>query len=78
MSSIGKIFTVLNLILAAAFLGWAVHAVNANNEFKTKFEKEQADRAAVEKTLNAEVAKAKDDVKEVRAAREAAIQERGQ
>jgi hypothetical protein len=33
MSTIAKIFTVLNVILAAAFLGWAANAVQLNNKY---------------------------------------------
>lgn len=39
MSSIGKIFIVLNLALAGAFFGWAVHAHNVNADWKGKYEK---------------------------------------
>ncbi len=42
MSTIAKIFTVLNVILAAAFLGWAANAVQLNTDYKTKLEQEQA------------------------------------
>ena len=42
MSTIAKIFTILNLVLAAAFLGWAANAVNTNTEWKAKYEKEEA------------------------------------
>ncbi|MBM3976895.1 MAG: hypothetical protein FJ299_07895 [Planctomycetes bacterium] len=39
MSSIGKIFTIVNLVLAAAFLGWAISALNTANNFKADLEK---------------------------------------
>jgi multidrug efflux pump subunit AcrA (membrane-fusion protein) len=42
MSPIGKIFAVLNLILAAAFLGWASNALSASGKFKAKWEDEVA------------------------------------
>lgn len=41
MSPIGRIFLVLNLILAAAFLGWAANALATSQEYKTKWEEEQ-------------------------------------
>lgn len=38
MSPIGKIFAVLNLILAAAFLGWASNALTASGKYKSQWE----------------------------------------
>jgi hypothetical protein len=51
MSTIAKIFTVLNVILAAAFLGWAANTVQLNNEFKAKYESEQAAHNETKKLL---------------------------
>jgi colicin import membrane protein len=51
MSTIAKIFTVLNVILAAAFLGWAASAVTTNNEFKENLAKEQAAHNETKKLL---------------------------
>ena len=36
MSSIGRIFVILNLILAAAFLGWASTMLSQGSEWKQK------------------------------------------
>jgi len=36
MSSIGKIFVVLNLVLAAAFVGWAANAVSTSGDWMKK------------------------------------------
>lgn len=56
MSPIGKIFAVLNLILAAAFLGWASNALTASGKYKTKYDDElaahQADTQAWEEREN--------------------------
>ena len=56
MSSIGKILTVLNLVLAAAFFGWAAHAVNSNQDWKVKHEKVSAEYAALKKVTGEEAA----------------------
>lgn len=65
MSSLGKIFIVLNLVLAGAFFGWAYNAYNTNAEFKAKYEKEMADHAASKKALEADVAKLKAEGQEL-------------
>lgn len=54
MSTIAKIFTVLNVILAAAFLGWAANAVQLNNDFKLKLEQEQVKSADLQKSMGEE------------------------
>lgn len=54
MSSIAKIFTVLNVILAAAFLGWAANAVSMNNDYKAKLDKSMADHEVTKKELGTE------------------------
>jgi myosin heavy subunit len=54
MSTIAKIFTVLNVILAAAFLGWAANAVQLNNDFKRDLEKKTADYTALEAQMGTE------------------------
>ena len=46
MSPIGRIFVVLNLILSAAFLGWAANALSTTNDWRKKYSDEQAARAA--------------------------------
>lgn len=46
MSSIGRIFVILNLILAAAFLGWASTMLSKGNEWKQQYEEVQQDLAA--------------------------------
>jgi hypothetical protein len=46
MSPIGRIFIVLNLILAAAFLGWAANALATTDNYREQLEQANADSAA--------------------------------
>jgi myosin heavy subunit len=46
MSPIGRIFVVLNLILSAAFLGWAANALSTTQDWQKKYNEEKAARAA--------------------------------
>lgn len=56
MSPIGRIFIVLNLILSAAFLGWAANALQKTEEYKKQLTEAQAkhadELAAKEKELS--------------------------
>jgi len=54
MSTIAKIFTVLNVILAAAFLGWASNTVQLNNDYREKLDKKTADYVELEKAMGTE------------------------
>jgi hypothetical protein len=54
MSPIGKIFAVVNLILAAAFLGWASNALATSAEYKSKYESEQTAHAKTKQDWEAE------------------------
>lgn len=56
MSTIGKVFIVLNLLMSAAFLGWAANAVATNQDFKTQLEQEQAARKAEKEDLEGQLA----------------------
>jgi membrane carboxypeptidase/penicillin-binding protein len=56
MSPIGRIFLVLNLILSAAFLGWASNALAAGENYKKKFDAKEAELAELQKASEAEVA----------------------
>ena len=76
MSSLGKIFIVLNLVLAGAFFGWAMNAYNTNAEFKAKYEKEMADHASSKKQLEADVAKLKAEGQELTTAKNTLQNER--
>lgn len=57
MSSIGKIFTVLNLVLAAAFLGWAANALKSNAEWKQKYEATTVELSKAKALMSEETAK---------------------
>ena len=67
MSSLGKIFIVLNLVLAGAFFGWAMNAYNT---------KEMADHASSKKQLEADVAKLKAEGQELTTAKNTLQNER--
>lgn len=55
MSPIGRIFLVLNLILSAAFLGWASNSLAQTEDFKTQLATAKSDAAAKETELNGEI-----------------------
>lgn len=55
MSPIGRIFIVLNLILAAAFLGWASNTLATSHEYKQKFEDELAAKQQLEQEKDEEI-----------------------
>jgi predicted nucleic acid-binding Zn-ribbon protein len=57
MSSIAKILIALNLILAAAFVGWASNAVSTNNNWKTQYETEKAAHEKAKADLGTEKSK---------------------
>lgn len=75
MSSVGRIFLVLNLFLAAAFLGWSANVVSVGQDWKGKYEDkvteaetaaqeaadEQARLAAMNQTLEREKADASEE-----------------
>lgn len=75
MSTIAKIFTVLNVILAAAFLGWAANAVQSTNDYKRDLEKKTAEYDGLSKQMGEEKsalsAKLKQSDEEVTRLREA-------
>ena len=55
MSPIGRIFTVLNLILAAAFLGWASNTLATSKQFKDKYETEKTAHDATRQEKDEEI-----------------------
>jgi predicted nuclease with TOPRIM domain len=61
MSPIGRVFVVVNLVLSAAFLGWAGAVLAKSDEFKTKFENEQDAHAKSRQELQDEVNRARTD-----------------
>jgi small-conductance mechanosensitive channel len=54
MSPIAKIFSIVNLVLAGLFLGWAANALSTNAEFKSKYEAEVTAHKADQATLGSE------------------------
>jgi prefoldin subunit 5 len=57
MSPIGRIFIVLNLILSAAFLGWASNALGKTADYKDQIAKLQTDNAEALKKKDEEISK---------------------
>ena len=55
MSPIGRIFIVLNLILAALFLSWAAHNVATSNDFKTKYDSEVQSHSDTKSELEGQI-----------------------
>ena len=55
MSPIGRIFLVLNLILSAAFLGWASNSLAQTEDYKTELATAKAAAAETEAELNSEI-----------------------
>jgi myosin heavy subunit len=79
MSSIAKIFSVVNLVLAGLFLGWAANALSTNAEFKSKYDTEvaahkktQAELGADKSTLLAQKQEAEQQKVQMQAAKEEA------
>jgi hypothetical protein len=54
MSAIGRIFLVLNLILAAVFLGWASTSLATSAEYKQKFDDEARSHAEAKALMDTE------------------------
>jgi multidrug resistance efflux pump len=59
MSTLGKILIGLNLVLAAAFFGWAANAVKTNQQWREKHDAVTADLTKTRTELTAEVDKLK-------------------
>jgi len=55
MSSIGKIFVVVNLLLAALLVGWAVRAQSENSTWKQKHDELKADLTTKHETVTREL-----------------------
>ncbi len=62
MSSIGKIFVVLNLVLAAAFVGWAANAVSTSGDWKKKHDDLVAVAGKTKMDLDEELKKVRADL----------------
>jgi len=55
MSPIARVFSVLNLILAASFLAWASTTLAHSQDYKRKYESEQADHATTTEEKNDQI-----------------------
>jgi len=62
MSPIGRIFIVLNLILAALFLSWAANNVATSHDFKTKYDDEVAAHEATRTDLEGQLSSLRTDL----------------
>ena len=78
MSSIGKLFIILNLALAAAFLGWASMALAKGDAVKSQFEEEIDTLAATKAELEGSVSSLRAEVQELERGREGLRAERDQ
>ena len=76
MSSIGKIFVILNFGLAFGFLFWASTAVSTNAEWKKQYNDEVAAHAETRETLGAEASDLQNQVNNERGAKESRAAER--
>ncbi|MEW6072716.1 MAG: hypothetical protein AB1726_09020 [Planctomycetota bacterium] len=57
MSPIGRIFIVLNLVLAAAFLGWAANALATTDNYRSQLDAKTAEFAELKRTKEDEISK---------------------
>ncbi|MCB9916147.1 MAG: hypothetical protein H6828_13550 [Planctomycetes bacterium] len=62
MSPIGRIFSVLNLILAALFLSWAANNVATSHQYKQKFEDSEKAAASAKAEFEDQIAKLRGDL----------------
>jgi uncharacterized protein (DUF3084 family) len=67
MSSIGRIFVVVNLALSAAFVGWAGAILAKSDQFKKKYDEEVSHHKETERSLtakNAAITSERDETKQ--------------
>ena len=57
MSTLGKILIGLNLVLAAAFFGWAANATKTNQDWRKKFDDKSVEYTTTRANLEGEVTK---------------------
>ncbi|HKB14815.1 MAG TPA: hypothetical protein VKF62_02065, partial [Planctomycetota bacterium] len=77
MSSIGRIFIVVNLVLSAAFLGWAGAVLAKSDQFKQKYEAEQKAHRDTKAQLEALLDKTKQERDETKQSLATVREERG-
>ena len=76
MSPIAKLFTVINVVLAGVFLGWAANSLSTTTSWKEKFDKLTVDKAAMEKSLGEDKSKLFAEKQQLEAAKTALLAER--
>lgn len=64
MSPIGRIFSILNLVLAAVFLAWAGTTLANSREYKDKYEAEQKAHEATKTDLSGQLATVRRDLED--------------
>lgn len=62
MSPVGRIFIVLNLALAAAFLGWASNALSTNEDWRGQFKEANTAHEAAVTDLEGQIGKLRADL----------------
>jgi hypothetical protein len=75
MSAIGRVFLILNLILAATFLGWASTALASRANLSEKLTAEKDAHAKTKTTLEAEISALRTDLNQEKDAKETARRE---
>lgn len=76
MSAIGRIFVILNLVLAAAFVGYASTSLAKGSEWKKKYEDEAKAHATTQAALDADKSKLVTDLASERGLKEQALAEK--
>ena len=78
MSPIGKVFTVINLALAALFVGSAAALINTGQTYRTDLEELQTVHSALEAKANSDAAEAAQKLQQEQSARQALAAEKEQ
>jgi hypothetical protein len=78
MSSIGKVFIVLNLVLSAAFVGWAANALGKTSDLTEQLAAEKAAKEEALKLKDDEIAKISVEKNGLADANRAALDQRDQ
>jgi hypothetical protein len=78
MSSIAKIFIVVNLLLSALTLGWASTHLGVAENYKTQLATAESDAATMEESKDAEIATLRGNVSDLEASRDTVRSEKDQ
>ena len=76
MSPIAKLFTVINVVLAGVFLGWAANSLSTTSDWRKKHDDLVVAKAAAEKALGEDKSKLLAEKQQLEAARTALLGER--